>query len=213
MMVDLVFETEFHQPEVQPLFLVVDVGESMKGIGTPRLNQISVELFGRIAADPIFDDKIQVCVIQFAQEFEVLVPLSPTSNVDQIPGFLASESPSSYGRMFRRLHGEMYAAFAAIERSGRRVRRPWVFLVSQGAPPVETWRDQHAALCGEDNPMRPWIIPLGFAGADWGSLQQFARSSYGLRENLMFELDVIGAPYSGALSGLVSYMSVLTTAS
>lgn len=205
MMVDLPFETDFHQPfhqpEVQPLFLVVDVGESMKGIGTPRLNQISVELFRMIAADPTLDDKVQVCVIEFAQEFEVLFPVSPTSNVDQIPGFLAAESPSSYGRMFRRLHGEMYAAVAAIERSGRRVRRPWVFLVSQGAPPVETWRDQHSALCGEDNPARPWIFPLGFAGVDWGSLLLISNFG-GFRSDRRFAVDLAITPIGEVLKEL-----------
>lgn len=166
-----------YQPEVLLVFLVVDVGVSMKGVGIPRLNQISSDLFQGIASDPLLDDKMRVSVIEFAQEFEVLVPVSTASSVNQLPGFVAAESPSSYGRMFRRLHGEMYAAVAAIERSGRRVQRPWVFLVSQGAPPVEIWRDQHSALCGMDNPARPLIIPLGFTGADWTSLSLIANSS------------------------------------
>jgi len=162
-----------YQPEVLLVFLVVDVGVSMKGIGIPRLNQISSDLFQGIAGDPLLDDKMRVSVIEFASEFEVLVPVSTASSVNQLPGFVAAESPSSYGRMFRRLHGELYSAIAAIERSGRRALRPCVLLVSQGLPSVETWRDQHAALCGAT--ISPsWIIPLGFTGADWTSLSLIA---------------------------------------
>jgi len=198
-----------YQPEVLLVFLVVDVGVSMKCIGIPRLNQISSDLFQGIACDPVLDDKTRVSVIEFAQEFEVLVPASSPSNVHQIPGFVAAESPSSYGRMFRRLHGEMYAAVAAIERSGRRVLRPWVLLVSQGLPSVETWRDQHAALCGSANPARPLIIPLGFTGADWTSLSLISNSSslYPMFVNQNWVYDLATTPIGRVVSEISSFLT------
>lgn len=199
------FESDSMEAPVQLIFVVVDVGESMRSVGVERLNGAVAGLFREIAADPLLDDKALIGILEYSDTVEVLLTPTSVSNVNSIPSLLQSDTDSSFGRMFRRLHGEIYSAVSAQIRNGKRVLRPLVLLVSQGVTSDDSWRVQHAELCAEENRARPWIVSVGYLGANWDNLSAMATVFESPKQKVVWDIDSVslGAMISRLFSLLV----------
>ncbi len=153
-------------PAVLPFYVVCDESSSMSGASIDAVNTGIAALFRTIAGDPVVDEKARVGIVTFNDSAKVLLPLTQLTNVNQVPGCMASGS-TSYASVFRLLKSEIETDIDRLKHNeGYRVHRPMVFFMSDGAPNPEDWRSALGDLVDPNFKYRPNIVSFGVAGAD-----------------------------------------------
>lgn len=154
--------------------LVLDASASMDG---PPLQELSAGLqrfFQEVSADRLASRRVEVAIVVFGETVRVVRPFGLIAAAErEIPLEAAGKSP---------IGAALYAALdlldertAAYESHGLSFFRPWVFLISDGAPTDDTLAastriqqaDGNGSLC---------FFPVAVAGADVNVL-----SSLGIR--------------------------------
>ena len=146
--------------KVWPCYFMCDASASMSGItidlATSALEKIWIEMI----KSPGVSDKAWVSVISFTDTAEVLVPLTESLVLSEMPSCLA-EGDANYGHAFRKIRETIDNDVLRLKSERFRVIRPVIFFISNGQPADEDWRHAYADLVDEGNVFRPHII--GFA--------------------------------------------------
>ena len=160
-------------PKQLPIYIACDESAPMANNGgIDAINQGLPDLYATIAANPLVNDKTRICLIAFAEDAEVLVPLAHAADLDRIPGVRAS-GPCNYGEAFRMLKALIEQDVAALLADGYRVRRPMVFFITGGEPRDSDWRERHSELTDRDsNQHYPIFCAFGVDGADVETIKQ-----------------------------------------
>jgi uncharacterized protein YegL len=162
--------------EILPFYAVCDESSSMKGEPVQAINDALEELYQELHDNPAVTDKVRFCLIGFATEPEVLLPLSDLGEVDSMPG-LEAEGWTYYGKAFELLRSTIEQDVQRLKAQGHDVLRPAVFFLSDGAPTVdntEDWRDNHAALVSSTFTARPNIVAFGMGQCDPDTIRAVA---------------------------------------
>jgi uncharacterized protein YegL len=154
--------------QLLPFYIVCDESHSMDfNGGIDAINSGLPDLHAAIASDPLVNDKARICLISFSDTAEVLVPLLPAADIEELPGMM-KKNATSYGAAFRLLKTQIAIDIDKMKADGYKVLRPAVFFISDGEPTDSGyWEDDHADLVNKTtNPQAPNIIAFGVDKAD-----------------------------------------------
>jgi uncharacterized protein YegL len=153
-----------------PFYLVIDVSWSMNGSKMDTANQIMPEVADTLAKNPILNDKIRFCLIDFADDARVVIPLCDVSQQSNLPD-LSPRGGTSYGTAFKLLRSQLDSDVNQLRADGFKVHRPAVFFLSDGEP-TDQWKSDFAALTEYDRTTGagfkwyPVFVPCGVETAD-----------------------------------------------
>jgi uncharacterized protein YegL len=160
---------------VLPFYLVLDVSSSMVGEGIEAINRALPGLLDEISTNLIVADKTRFCLITFASEAEVALPLCDLSEVDAMP-VLHPSGLTSYAKAFSLLRRTIDDDVMRLRGEGITVFRPTVFFMTDGNPNGEDWVEPHRRLTSPDNAYRPNIMAFGVGNVAVEILGQVATS-------------------------------------
>ncbi|MEV4623491.1 VWA domain-containing protein [Asanoa sp. NPDC049573] len=162
--------------QILPFYLVCDESASMAGESIDSVNTSLPDIHHQIASQPAIADKARLCLIGFADDAEVLLPLSDLGAVSSIPA-LKAHGGTSYGAAFTRLRETIAADVDRLKTEGHRVYRPAVFFLSDGLPTDDDWEQAYRDLTDESWKPHPNILAFGFGWADRHIIRQVATMS------------------------------------
>ena len=146
--------------KVWPCYFMCDASASMGGITIDLANSALEKIWIEMIKSPAVSDKAWVSVISFSDTAEVLVPLTESLGLSEMPVCLAG-GIANYGRAFRKIRETIDNDVLRLKSEGFRVIRPVIFFISNGQPADEDWRHAYADLVDEGSVFRPHIT--GFA--------------------------------------------------
>lgn len=158
-----------------PFYLVLDVSSSMVGEGIDAINTALPGLLDEISTNLIVADKTRFCLITFASDAEVALPLCDLSEVQAMP-VLRPTGLTSYHKVFRLLRTTIAADVERLKRSGAAVYRPTVFFMTDGNPNGDDWVGPYRELVTDTFPYRPNIMAFGVGQVSTRILGQIATS-------------------------------------
>jgi len=167
---------------IMPFYLVCDVSGSMYGdIGA--LNAALSTLRADIMADPVVDDLTMLSVITFESSARTVVPLAAPSEIT-LPA-LSVGGGTNYGAAFREYHRAFEADRARLKAEGKKVYRPCVFFLTDGAPGDSDYLRTFRSLFAYDpetkqgNKAFPYLVAFGFRDATQRVMEQLAYPDFG----------------------------------
>jgi len=146
--------------KVWPCYFMCDASASMSGITIDLANRALEKIWIEMIKSPAVSDKAWVSVISFSDTAEVLVPLTDSLMLSEMP-MCPAGGIANYGHAFRKIKETIDNDVLRLKSEGFRVIRPMIFFISNGQPADEDWRHAYADLVDERNAFRPHIT--GFA--------------------------------------------------
>lgn len=167
---------------VMPFYVICDVSASMSG-DMVELQSALEQLKTDIMKDPVVDDLTMLSVIAFGSGAQTLVPLSPPSEV-VIPR-LTGMGGTDFGSAFREYHRVFEADRARLKAEGKKVYRPCVFFLTDGAPGDRDYLATFRSLLSYDpvtksgNQAFPYVVTFGFRDAPEKVMKELAYPDFG----------------------------------
>lgn len=122
-----------------PVYILCDRSDSMIGAGITALNQGLKSMHAAIGSDPITKDKCLLSVVQFNQRAQVVFELQDPSLVRTLPE-IEADGLTNFGFAFQTLRETLEKDSKKFHDLGESLLRPIVFMISDGAPNDERWR-------------------------------------------------------------------------
>jgi uncharacterized protein YegL len=159
---------------VLPVYLVAEESAAIAGTPVAALNVGITDLYAEIASNPAVADKARFCVIGFAAQAHVLLPLSEASEISAAPE-LAAEGNARYGAAFELLRVTIDQDARKLLAEGRKLLRPAVFFIA-ASPPADPkdWQASYDRLTSLAWRYHPNIMAFGFGGADRDTIHRIA---------------------------------------
>jgi len=132
----------------------------MLGDGIRALNVGINEVHRAIISDPIARDKCLLSVIQFNQRADIVFDLQDSSIVSSMPSINA-DGLTNYGSAFQTLRQTIDRDFARLSAGGDSPLRPLVFMITDGAPNDERWRQDLEKLLDPSEEISPLLVFYG----------------------------------------------------
>ena len=145
------------------VYVVIDSSASL-GVAVEEFEAGLLTLAAALQRDPVVADVVKLCVICFATEAKVLVPLTSPADFN-VPQFAASGS-TNYGSAFQLVRKVLNDDVSRLKGQGVAVYRPLVFFVTDGVPTDTDWRRSLDALKSPMFVFRPTVHVFGFGSAD-----------------------------------------------
>lgn len=156
-----------------PVVLVLDVSGSMSGKPIQELKAGVMQFCEEVQRDAVAARSIELCVVTFGSEATVALPftcmksMAPASAPE-----LAIEGSTSLGAGLALAHAQLKARRREYAAAGFPAYKPWVVLMTDGAP-TDEWEAAAEALRKEDEAAKLlfWGIGIGDA-ADFDTLRE-----------------------------------------
>lgn len=149
---------------VFPVFLLVDVSQSMSGAPIEAVNLALPELKQVIQRDPTAGEIARIGVLTFSDSARVVLPLSDLHHVD-MPS-LSPEGGTNFAAAFRAAKLEIERGIRGIGK-GTRFHKPVAFFVSDGQHMArENWEQELKELTDRSFKFAPEIVTFGFGDAN-----------------------------------------------
>jgi uncharacterized protein YegL len=157
------------QDLVLPFYVLCDESYSM----SDHMNALNAglhELHRSVRTDPSVKDVVQICLIGFAENARVLVPLSPPGEFTEITR-LSVRAATNFGHAFAVLRDTIELDIDRLRAQTRHVSQPTVFFLSDGQPTDPAlWRDAYDRLVDPSWTDHPRIVAFGIGDADAGTI-------------------------------------------
>lgn len=132
---DLLFGTndfaENPEPRV-PCVLLLDVSGSMQGGRIRELNEGIFAFKDAVAADALASKRVEVAVVTFGGEVEVVTPFTTVAAYTPAP--LKAKGDTPMGAAILRAVEMIKARKAEYKSNGIAYYRPWIFMITDGGP-------------------------------------------------------------------------------
>ncbi len=145
---------------IWPLYFALDVSALQPGSGFSERGEVErlrdsyeellMQIIDDLACDPVISDIARVCIVHYAGEANVLIPLSYLGC--SIPSLNLQPGPRRYGPAFRLMNDLIRSDIPQLEAAGCSVMRPMIFFFSSGKP-SDNWRDSYDELTGPTAPL------------------------------------------------------------
>lgn len=161
-----------------PCLLLLDTSTSMSGRAIAELNEGLISFKQELAADTLASRRVEVAVVSFG-------PVSLVSGYETADNFnpptLIANGDTPLGRAVEFAIDLTQERKSLYRANGIAYYRPWIFLITDGAP-TDAW-DVAAAKVREGERAKNFMFfSVGVCGADFGVLRQL-----GVREPLRLE--------------------------
>jgi len=137
-----------------PVYLLCDRSDSMLGEGIAALNKGLTSMHAAILGDPVTRDKCLLSIIQFNQKAELVLGLQDSANLMSLPKIIA-DGLTNYGSAFHALRAAIDNDVRRLDAIGESLLRPLVFMISDGSPNDERWRQDLELLLNPSNEIAP----------------------------------------------------------
>ena len=174
---------------IMPFYIICDVSSSMHS-DMDELHAALAGLLADIVNDPVVNDLTMLSIITFASTARTIAPLDEPSAII-LPVFIAGGG-TNYGAAFHEYHRAFEADRARLKAEGKKVYRPCVFFLSDGAPLDSDYRQTFDSLLGYDpvthmgNRAYPYVISFGFRDAPEHVMRNLAYPDFGQRRGRWF---------------------------
>lgn len=167
------FETaEFaDNPEPRcPCVLLLDVSASMSGAPMDELNKGLSEFQGQLLEDPLAMKRVEVSVVTFGP-VEITEPFQGAETFQ--PPILSPKGATPMGEAIETALNLVYERKQEYRQNGIAYYRPWIFLITDGAP-TDDWQNA-ADLVKEGESAKAFaFFAIGVENADMQTLSQIS---------------------------------------
>jgi len=153
-----------------PCLLLLDVSGSMSGQPIAELNEGLKQFKDELLADPLAAKRVEVAIVTFGP-VDVVVDFQSADTFQ--PPHLVPRGDTPMGAAIERSLALVQARKEAYRQNGIDYYRPWVFLITDGAP-TDSWQ-RSAALVREGEATRQFqFFAVGVQGANFEILKQIS---------------------------------------
>jgi len=169
------------------------------------LNSTLAEIHATLVTRPLVMEFIHLSIISFNADAKVIRGMTEIDTMSELPTVHCGGS-TNYGPMFDLLVSRINTDVPALAATGVNVRRPAVFLLTDGAPmdPPASWTDALGRLKDPDWKYRPHIITYGFGASSEPVLLQIYNKAAYLAERPEENRTALASALSSLLHTLVS---------
>lgn len=171
------------EPRV-PCVLVLDVSGSMVGQPIEELNRGLVAYRDALVADPLAAKRVEISIITFGSRVDTVCDFVTVDRFE--PPMLAADGLTHMGEAVNRAIDSLESRKRSYRDNGIAYYRPWLFLISDGAPNDPGWElaAARAVACEDTKAFKTFCIGVG--NADVQTLGRFSRSEPLRLQGLMF---------------------------
>jgi uncharacterized protein YegL len=154
-----------------PCILLLDVSESMTGRPIAELNE-GLQLYrNELLADPLASKRVEVAVVTFGGEVRTALDFT-TAESFQAPT-LRTHGDTPLGSAIHQALAMVNLRKRAYRDNGIAYFRPWVFLITDGAP-TDEWQSSAEKVREAEEGRSVAFFVVGVEGADFGVLRQIS---------------------------------------
>ena len=165
-----------------PCVLLLDKSYSMSGRPIEQLNDGLVPFKSELVADPLAAKRVEVAIVSFGP---VERDLDFTSAEHFNPPRLAASSNTPMGAAICEALDMVESRKGTYKANGVAYYRPWVFLITDGAP-TDSWNEAARRIHEGEERQQFAFFAVGVEGADMETLAQIARREPLRLEGLQF---------------------------
>lgn len=154
-----------------PCVLLLDVSGSMEGAAIAELNAGLSTYKDELAADSLAAKRVEVAVVTFGGEVTTVNDFKPVGEFQPKP--LEADGDTPMGEAILRAVELLHARKTAYKQNGVQFYRPWLFLITDGAP-TDEWKAA-AEKVKEGEAARAFaFFAVGTSGANFDVLRQIS---------------------------------------
>jgi uncharacterized protein YegL len=158
------------EPRV-PCVLLLDVSSSMMGEKIAELNSGLSVYKEELTSDSLAARRVEVAVVTFGGTVDVVVDFTTAENFH--PPVLESRADTPMGAAINRAIEMVTDRKAVYRQNGIAFYRPWIFMITDGAP-TDEWRAAAERVKEGEKKKAFSFFAVGVEGADMGVLAQIA---------------------------------------
>lgn len=184
-----------------PCILLLDCSGSMNGAPIQELNKGLKAFQQQLRSDDMASKRVEVTVLKFASDVEVINEFETAEYFE--PQELTAGGLTSMGTAIERAIQMLEQRKTVYKANGIAYYRPWIFLITDGAPTDDYTNAMQMVHDGEKNRQFAFFS-VGVQGADMNILKQISD-----REPLMLD----GLNFAGLFQWLSNSMSSVSRSS
>jgi uncharacterized protein YegL len=174
-----------HNPEPRcPCILILDVSSSMAGEPIRQLNDGLISFKDELAADSLASKRVEVAVITFGSEAKLVCDFATQDAF--YPPSLQANGLTYMGAAVNMAIDAVAVRKCEYKAHGISYYRPWLFLISDGAPNDPNWESAAARAISEESAKSFKMFCVGVKGADMQTLQKFCQGTPVVLDGLRF---------------------------
>jgi len=158
------------EPRV-PCVLLLDVSSSMLGERIAELNAGLGVYKEELMSDSLAAKRVEVAVVTFGGQVETVIDFTTAESFS--PPTLAANADTPMGAAINRAIEMVTDRKATYRSNGIAFYRPWIFLITDGAP-TDEWRDAAERVKQGEKSKAFSFFAVGVEGADFSVLGQIA---------------------------------------
>ncbi len=159
------------EPRV-PCCLVLDVSGSMAGEPIRELNNGLISFKDELSADPLASKRVEVLVITFGATVDAIVDFQTADHFQ--PPTLSTAGLTPMGQAVAMAMDMVQARKDVYKNNGIAYYRPWIFLITDGAPNDSGWEEVAARAKQAESEKSFAMFCVGVQGADLDNLRRFS---------------------------------------
>jgi uncharacterized protein YegL len=171
------------EPRV-PCVLVLDVSSSMAGSPIDELNQGLIAYKDELSADALASKRVEVCVITFGSEVTRVCDFATSANF--YPPTLVANGLTYMGQAVSMAIDAIEERKVLYKANGIAYYRPWIFIVSDGAPIDPDWELAATRAVEAEKAKKFKTFCVGVEGADLSVLKKFSLAEPLMLKGLRF---------------------------
>lgn len=155
-----------------PCILLLDVSSSMTGPPINELNQGLITYKDELTADSLAAKRVEVSVITFGSEVTTVCDFTTAEQFH--PPTLEPNGLTAMGEAVNRAIDALETRKAQYRENGISYYRPWIFLITDGAPNDANWEAAAERAVAAERNKAFAMFCVGVEGADFETLKLFS---------------------------------------